>query len=288
MQYHMPLYRPPSEADSLILQVTLGCAHNACTFCSMYKGKTFRVKDWPEIEADLADALPWAGRVRRVFLADGDALAVDTPTLGKLLDRLYRDLPALERVGIYGGPKDILAKGPEELQYLRQKGLGIIYLGIESGSGRILADVRKGVPPDQMVEAGRMVVDAGILLSATVILGLGGTDAWEEHAVETAHVVSAINPHYLGALTLMLEHTAPLLRQVEKGDFKLQSPAGIAAEMRLMLQHFDLSGCVFRSNHASNYLVLKGVLNRDRDRLIQQLDHALAAGAFRPEGWRGL
>lgn len=291
MKYDLPLWRPPSEAGSLILQVTLGCAHNACAFCSMYKEKQFYVKEWQEIEADLAETDKYAHLVRRVFLADGDALAVETGLLVRLLDTLYARFPYLERVSIYGGPKDILKKSPEELARLKRHGLGMIYMGVESGSERILRQMRKGVSAGEMIEAGRKGVESGINLSVTVISGLGGRDLWEEHAVGTARVLSAIDPQYLGVLTLMVEPATPLYRWVQEGSFQLLDPVGVAREMRLLLKHLSLSNCIFRSNHASNYLVLKGTLNRDREALIAALDKVLShpgAGLFRSEAHRGL
>lgn len=209
MRYDPPVFRPPSEASSLILQVSLGCSHNACAFCGMYKGKKFRVKSWPEIEADILAAKKEFPVAARVFLADGNALALDSGLLIKTVKKLYSEFPCLERVGIYAGPKDILSKQPQELAELREAGLGILYFGLESGSDRVLGRVGKGVSSAQMVEAGRKVLDAGLALSVTVIIGLGGTELSEEHALETAAAAGAIDPTYLGALTLMVPENSP-------------------------------------------------------------------------------
>ncbi|MEW6661439.1 MAG: radical SAM protein [Bacillota bacterium] len=291
MKYNLPLWRPPSEADSLILQVTIGCAHNRCAFCCMYKGKQFSVKTWEEIEEDLAEAKATVPGVGRIFLADGDALAADTELLLRLLDRLYRDFPHLQRVSVYGGPKDILAKKPEELVALKEHGLGMIYMGIESGSDRILQLMGKGVSAEEMVLAGRKGVNAGIDLSVTVISGLGGREHWEEHASETARVLNAIAPQYLGLLTLMVKPGTPLDHWIREGRFSLLDPLETALETRLLLASLSLTGCVFRSNHASNYLALKGTLSQDREALLALLDQVLREkdqGYFRPERYRGL
>lgn len=269
MEYDYPLYRPPSEAYSLILQVTLGCSHNACTFCTMYKTKRYYEKSWSEIESLINETAPLYPRTKRIFLADGNALALPTEVLADTIEMLYAKFPHLERVSIYGGPLDALRKSPEELSILRQKGLHLVYLGIESGSDQILQFVNKGVSASEMIEAGKKVRASGLLLSATVISGLGGQEMWQEHSLETARVVSAINPDYLGFLTLSIPMGSLLGRQIDQGKFKLLTPWEILREMELFLQNVELEECVFRSNHASNYFRLGGVLNRDRDELLQ-------------------
>lgn len=291
MNYDPPVYRPPSEASSLILQVTLGCAHNGCTFCGMYKGKKFRAKSWAEIEADILECTRIAGVVRRVFLADGDALVLETTTLLQTLDLLYKTFPKLERVGIYAGPKDILAKSKEELKALGAAGLKIFYLGIESGSDTILKAINKGVTSGQMIQAGQKIVDTGLQLSATIISGLGGQALWEEHALETAQIVSAINPTFLGALTLMIVPGTPLDKKIKQGEFKLLDTKGVLNELKLLLENANLHNCIFRSNHASNYLPLRGILNQDRKHLLQVISTALndpIQVPLRPEYLRGL
>lgn len=289
MRYDPPVFRPPSEASSLILQVSLGCSHNACTFCGMYKGKKFRIRSWPEIEADIISSKEVFPNTRRVFLADGNALALDSGLLLEIIRRLYSEFPNLERVGIYAGPKDILAKKTGDLKQLREAGLGILYFGLESGSDRVLSMVRKGVTAKQMLEAGRRVLDSGLALSVTVIIGLGGHGLSEEHAVETASAVSAINPTYLGALTLMVTENTPLYEKVRRKEFKLLTPEQVLIELRLMLENVSLTDCVFRSNHASNYLPLKGTLNRDKAALISILERSLSEPSLlRPEFVRGL
>ncbi|MGI6491323.1 MAG: radical SAM protein [Peptococcaceae bacterium] len=289
MNYEGAIFRPPSEAGSLILQVTVGCSNNTCTFCSAYKDKKFRVKSWPEIEADIISAGRYKNGVNRIFLADGNALMLQNELLLKILKRLYNDFPYLERVGIYAGAQDALKKEPEELIALKEAGLGIVYFGLESGSDAVLKLVRKGVTAADMIKACHRIKEAGLTLSITVISGLGGVDMTREHALRTAEVVSVINPDYLSTLTLMVVKGTKLYDQVQRGEFKLMTPLQDLKELKLMLEHVNLSNCVFRSNHASNYLPLKGVLNRDRDALVSLIERGLATPAMlRPEYLRGL
>jgi len=290
MPYDMPLYRPPSEADSLILQITLGCSHNKCTFCSMYKTKKFRILTDQEIEQHIQWAKEYYPLARRIFLADGNALAIDTEKLIDIVKKLYNEFPNLERVTAYAGPRDILEKSEEELKDLNASGITMLYLGVESGSSRVLKNINKGVTPEEMVEAGRKVRKAGFQLSCTIILGLAGKELWLEHARETALVINKIQPEYLGALTLMVEDITSLAAQVRRGEFNLLEPKEIIEEQYQLISNLDLTNCVFRSNHASNYLALKGVLNKDKDKLLRLLTDAKKNGekVFRPEGWRGL
>ena len=288
MTYEAPIYRPPSEARSLILQLTLGCSHNQCTFCYMYKSKPYRVKSRAEMWEHLAWGKAMDPDARRIFLADGNVLGLETPLLLEILATLYREFPFLERVSVYGGPNDMLGKTPKELTSLRQAGLQLVYLGVESGSDTVLQQVRKGVTSAEMIAAGVRVREAGIRLSCMLISGLGGTDLWEEHALESARVISAINPEYLGLLTLLVEDNTPLYRQIQQGSFRLLSPEKVLSETQLLLEHLQISDCTFRSNHPSNYLNLSGVLNQERERLLSEIKEAAAQGSFRPEGWRAL
>lgn len=277
MDYDYPVYRPPSEAYSLILQLTLGCSHNACTFCTMYKTKRYREKTWSEIEALINENALEYPRTRRIFLADGNALALPTEVLISSLELLYAKFARLERVSIYGSPRDILTKTAEDLTLLKSKGLHLVYLGIESGSSQILQLVKKGVTPVETIQAGQKVRTSGLQLSATVISGLGGRELWQEHALETARVASAINPDYLAFLTLVLPEGAPLFRQVSKGEFILLTPWEVLQELRLFLENLEVQDCVFRSNHASNYFNLSGVLNQDKPELIERIAAYLAS-----------
>lgn len=292
MLYEEPVFRPPSEAYSLILQVTIGCAHNACAFCGMYKGKKFRVRSREEIHRDIREAAAaTGGRVNRVFLADGDVLAMETEDLLDLLSFLFHAFPRLERVAGYAGPRDLLAKTPAELTQIRKAGLQLLYLGVESGNDQILKKMVKGVDAAGMIRAGRAAIDAGFTLSVTVITGLGGRERSCDHARATARVINTIKPHFLSALTLMVVENTPLYRQVKQGEFTLLSPLESLQEIAWLLADINLSGCLFRSNHASNYLPLKGILNDDRERLIALLKQAVkdpARAGIRPEYLRGL
>lgn len=291
MFYEGKIYRPPSEAKSIILQITVGCKHNSCTFCTMYKDKSFRIKSRTEIHEIVSIALAQDSDAERIFLADGDAIAVETPLLIEILDQLYAKFPNLKRVGIYGGPKDILAKSSEELAELKAHGLNIVYLGVESGNEEILKSVCKGVTTDQMIAAGQKLKASDLTLSCTIIIGLGGKALSHQHALDTAHVISAIDPQYLGALTLMLDQEAPLTKMVEEGKFQLLTPFESLTELRTMLEALNVSNCVFRSNHASNYLPLRATLPKDQHILLQTLDSILknkTTEQLRPEYWRGL
>lgn len=291
MLYEGAIYRPPSEAFSLILQITVGCRHNACTFCSVYKNKRFRVKSEQEISDIIAWAKEYHPTAERIFLADGDALTVDTALLISVLDRLHANFPRLKRVGIYGGAKDILAKTPDELAELKAHGLSIVYLGVESGSERILKSVHKGVAPAQMAAAGQKVKTSGLTLSCTVIVGLGGKEWSQEHARETAKVINAINPDFLAPLTLMVEPEAPIARTVKEGGLTLLNPLESLIEIHALVQSLELTDCTFRSNHASNYLPLKAHLPEEKEQLLHTIEDILKHNRtelLRPENMRAL
>jgi radical SAM superfamily enzyme YgiQ (UPF0313 family) len=291
MRYYGTVIRPPSEARSTILQVTYGCSHNQCTFCGTYLDKPFRVRPVEEVMEDIALAERTAPRTRRVFLADGDALVLGTDRLISILDALASAFPMLERVGTYANAQDILRKSPTDLERLRKKGLGIVYLGLESGSDEVLRRVRKGATAAEMVDAVQRVKAAGMLTSVIGILGLAGPDGSAAHAAATGRAVSAMDPHYLAMLTLMLVPGTELHRQWEAGAFELMSPEAMLAELRQVIEHLEgLTRCVFRTNHASNYLPLAGTLPQDKDRLLATLDTALSRGrsSLRPESWRAL
>ena len=289
MRYEGDIYRPPSEARSLIVQVTVGCAHNTCTFCTMYKAKQFRVRPQAEILEDLAGAAAdYGDLVRKIFLADGDALIVQTDRLLEILDFCRERFPVLERVTAYATAQDILRKTDEELAALRAHGLEMVYVGAESGDPQILTDIRKDVTCEELIEAAAKAKRAGIAVSLTLISGLGGKARLAEHAVKSAELVSAMKPEYLGFLTLMLDPAAPIMKEIREGRLKLLEPADVAEEMRLFLSNVDSEGTVFRANHASNYITLKGTLNRDIPEMLTYLDRVRAQGAYRPEGWRRL
>jgi len=286
-----PVFRPPSEAFSLILQLTIGCRHNACTFCGMYKGKKYRVKEWSELKKDIDDCSAAMQGVQRVFLGDGDALSAPTPLICKTAFYLHKQFPQLERVSMYAGPKDILTKSMDELQEIRRSGVSLLYLGVESGNDEILRIVCKGATAQDMITAGTRALQAGFELSVTIINGLGGTDRWQEHARDTGRVLSAIDPTYIGTLTLMVVPGTPLHRRVEQGKFKVPGTLVILNELKLLLENLHLTQCIFRTNHASNYLPLRGTLNQDKDALLAVLERAIAQPGsvpLRPEAFRGL
>lgn len=275
MKYEGSIYRPPSEAYSLIIQATIGCSHNRCTFCSMYKDKSFRIRPVAEILEDIAEFKDRHRSVERVFLADGNALAMKTDDLKRILLKIDEVLPECRRVGVYASPRDILRKTDEELAELKQMRLGIAYMGLESGSDEILKNIKKGVTSDEMIQAGKKLKSSGIQLSITVISGLGGKVGWMEHALESARVLNEIDPDYLGLLTLLVEPGTEMEKQVDTGSFELMSPIEVMKETRMLIGNLKLSNCVFRSNHASNYFALAGTLPMDRQRLLHDIDEAL-------------
>jgi radical SAM superfamily enzyme YgiQ (UPF0313 family) len=275
MRYEGTVYRPPSEAYSLIVQVTIGCSHNGCSFCNMYKEKKFRIRDLKDIIEDLEQAKLAYGVVKKVFLADGDALVLETSKLKLILSKIRELFPECERVGIYATPKDILRKSLEELRQLKDFGIGIVYLGIESGSDDILKSINKGVTVSEMIMAGARIKESGIKLSTTLISGIGGREKISEHAIESAKVISAIDPDYVGILTLMVENGTPIYEEVKKGTFNLLTPEEVMLEIREFLQNIEVTNCIFRSNHASNYMALSGTLPQDQNRLVQDIDLAI-------------
>lgn len=274
--YETPVFRPPSEANSFILRVTRGCAHNRCTFCAMYKDVPFSVYTDEAVDRQIAMAAHYAGdEVRRIFLADGDAFVLPTEKLLALLARLYGTFPNLQRVTSYAGPKDILRKSDEELLRLREAGLKMLYFGLETGDSQLLQQIQKGVTAEESIAAGQKVVRSGMKLSMMVIAGLGGAAGSARHALKTAYAVSQIQPDMLSVLTLRLYKGTQMLREFEEGKFELLSPCGLAEEVRTFLSRIELPPnrhCLFRSNHISNYVPLKGTLPKDRDRLLQELD----------------
>jgi radical SAM superfamily enzyme YgiQ (UPF0313 family) len=291
MRYQGTVIRPPSEASSYILQVTYGCSHNRCTFCGTYLDKSFRPRETSQILEDIQLAGPMIPTTRRVFLADGDALVLSTKRLSGILDALRAAFPSLERVGIYANARNILKKSAGDLQTLREKGLGIIYLGLESGSDDVLTRIEKGATAAEMVSAVEKAKAAGLLTSVIGILGLAGPEGSTQHARMTGRAVSQMDPDYFSMLTLMLIPGTQLHREWEAGAFQLLDPEEMLAELRHVIRNLDgLTCCVFRTNHASNYLPLRGTLPGDKDHLLKTLDAALARGkdALRPEAWRGL
>lgn len=290
MRYEGMVYRPPSEAYSLIVQVTIGCSHNKCTFCSMYKEKQFRVRKVEEVLADLQWARTAYRRVDKIFLADGDALVLTNAKLMVILDEIKKLFPECLRVGVYARAGDILRKTPEELAELRDAGLKIFYVGCESGSDRVLQDVKKGETAAELIEAVRRTEAAGIAASVTFISGLAGPAGWREHAAETGKMISAMEPSYASLLTLMAEPPAPICRDIQEGRFQLLTPEQVLDETALLIENINVSKkCVFRSNHASNYLSLRGDLPCDKEKMLAQIAYAKTnLAALKPEEFRAL
>ena len=276
MRYEGSIYRPPSEAYSLIIQVTIGCTHNKCTFCSMFKDKQFRVREVEEVIKDLEMARKYYRHVEKIFLADGDALCLSNNKMMTILNAIKELFPECNRVGVYGTPKDVLMKTPEELEELRDNGIGIIYIGAESGSPKVLELINKGATREEIIEAVKKIEAAGIKASVTFISGMGGPELMEEHALETASMISEMQPSYVGLLTLMVEYGAPIYKDIREGKFTVLSAEEVLGETALMLKNIDVDKtCVFRSNHASNYVSLRGNLPEDKDKMVAQLKRAM-------------
>ncbi len=291
MKYEGMIFRPPSEADSLILQVTVGCSYNRCTFCGAYRGKSFRIKSFDEVKEDVDEVSSYGRRIQRVFLADGDALILPQEDLLRILDYLKLKLKGLERVGIYANAKDILRKRVEELKALKERGLGILYLGLESGDPEVLKRIKKNARVDQLLRAAGRVKESGILLSVTVILGLGGVERSQIHAKATANVLSEMDPDFVGALSLMIVPGTPIAEEIETGKLILPTPFGLIQELETMIEHSHFTQCFFASNHASNYLPLRIRLPHEKEDALRRIHEVLRRkdpALLRPEYLRAL
>jgi radical SAM superfamily enzyme YgiQ (UPF0313 family) len=291
MEYDMPLYRPPSEGRNLIIQATYGCSANTCNFCLMYKSKKFRIRRVPEIKKDI----DWCARewptARRVFLADGDALVIRASQLLEILDYLYESFPRLERVTSYANPLNLIVKSQQELDSIRKAGLTMLYYGVESGDPEVLEQVKKKGSPESMIEGVEKAHIAGFDISVTVLLGLAGKKGSERHADMTAILLNELQPEYVGALTLMLGPLEDHFARTMGDDFKFPDKWETLRELKRLVSGFELKSSVFRTNHASNWLPLKGTLNRDKDKLLKVIDVALSdphSSLLRPDEWRAL
>ena len=289
MHYEGMIIRPPSEANSILLQVTVGCSHNKCTFCGTFAGERFKIKSDKIVDQDIQFAKEYCRRQRRVFLCDGDALIIPQKRLVNILKKIETNLPWVTRVGVYANTKSIQMKTSEELAELHENGLRIAYMGLETGDDVTLKAVRKGATAEKMIAMGKKIRKAGIKLSITVLLGLAGRERSMIHARETGRVLSAIDPEYVGALSLMLIPGTPLCNDHEEGTFPLLEPDEMLKELRQMISHTHLSRGLFHANHASNYLPIKARMPKDKERTIQQIDQALAGSiALKPEWMRAL
>ena len=291
MHYDGNCIRPPSEAYSILLQVTLGCSHNKCTFCGTYNDKRFTIKDDGIILSDILFASKVMKQQNRVFLMDGDALIIPQKRLMWILDRIHEHLPWVKRVGAYANAKGIKMKSADELKALQENGLGILYLGVETGDDPLLKKIRKGSTAQNLINMGRKVREASIKLSVTVLLGIAGNnpDLSLQHARATGQVLSAMDPNYVGALTVMLIPGTPLYDEYKRGEFALLNERETLIELREMIAHTHLSRGMFFSNHASNYLPIKARLPRGKEEALAQIDSALAGNIdLRPEWSRAL
>ncbi|MCX7703903.1 MAG: radical SAM protein [Planctomycetota bacterium] len=289
VRYYGTVIRPPSEANSLILQVTYGCSHNKCTFCGTYLDKPFRVRPLEEVFEDIDSVKRYANDVTRVFLCDGNGMVLPQSHLLSVLDKLNSTFPNLQRVGIYANAKDILRKSLDDLTELRSRKLGIIYIGLESGSDLILRKVKKGASVEQQIEAVRKAQQADIKASVIAILGLGGRTLSEEHAVKTAYALNQMQPRFASFLTLMLVEGTELAEEYLRGEFELLQPVEFLKELRTIVENLELERTVFRTNHASNFLALEGVLSKDKEKILRELNRGINGEVpLRPDFFRAL
>lgn len=289
MRYEGDIYRPPGEWKSYLLQTTMGCSHNTCTFCNMYRDKRFHIRPMEDILEDIRMAKAHYGDVRRVFLCDGDAIIMKTEDLLTILKALYENFPSLEKVTTYAGPLSTLSKTPEQLHTLREAGLARAYLGMETGSDTLLRKVKKGGGSKEMLEAGVRLREAGFDLWVMVLLGLGGRgEAGRRHILETAAMVNQMQPRHLSALTLTLYPGTELYEDWQAGRFQPITPEDALRETRLLVENIDVNPIHFTCDHASNYVPLKGSLPEDREKFLSMLDRSLETGTgMRPEWSRG-
>jgi radical SAM superfamily enzyme YgiQ (UPF0313 family) len=289
MHYEGMIIRPPSEANSILLQVTVGCSRNKCTFCGTYQGERFRIKTDDIIQADIAFAEKYCRRQRRVFLCDGDALIVPQKRLVSILSDIRRQLPWVTRVGAYANAKSLKLKTPQELEMLRSLGLGILYMGLETGDDMTLHAIQKGAMSEEIIRMGQKARQAGFKLSVTVLLGIAGRERSRIHAQETGRVLSAIDPEYVGALSLMLIPGTPLYDDHESGRFVLIDPDETLQELRTMIETTHLTRGLFHANHASNYLPIRARMPAEKQATLALIDQALAGKiALKPEHLRAL
>jgi len=289
MHYEGFIIRPPSEADSILLQVTVGCSHNKCTFCGTYKGERFKIKPDDIILQDIKYAAKNFTRQERLFICDGDALIVPQKRLVWILSEIKKQLPWVKRVGVYANTKGIKMKSPEELKELHENGLGIAYMGLETGDDETLKNIHKGATAQTRIDMGKKVRAADIKLSITVLLGIAGQEHSLVHAAETGRVLSEIDPEYVGALSLMLIPGTPLCDDYEAGKFILLEPGEMLKELRTMIEHTSLSNGLFHANHASNYLPIRAKFPDDKKKTLALIDEALAGRvALKPEFLRAL
>ena len=289
--YSGTVIRPPSEADSLILQVTLGCTDNGCIFCPAYKDKKFKVKDISDIEREIIIAAKMFGDARRIFLADGDAVTVEQGKLKQIFLLLNRHFPKLVRVGLYGSIKSLETKTVKDLEELKALKLGVVYLGFETGDPEVYKRICKYGSPQGNIAACGKVKEAGIKTNVTVILGLGGVELSGQHAVNTAKLLNEAQPDQIAALTLMIAEGAPIYQMEKAGKFKQLEGFQYLEELKLLIENMIDFKCLFFSNHASNYFPVSARFPKDRQKVLADIARILEtrpAGALTPEWMRGL
>jgi len=276
MRYEGNIFRPFSEADSYLLQCTVGCSHNKCTFCGMYKDKKYKIRSLEDIKEDIKLAKAHYGDLEKVFLCDGDAIDIDTDTLLEILAELKKTFPSLRHVGTYVGPGSVLRKSMSELSALRAAGLAKAYLGVETGDDRLLREINKGVGYDEMLQAGLNLNNAGFNLSSMVLLGLAGKgERSKEHALATAKITNEMKPKYLAALTVTPVPGTILFNQMQKGEFQLLNPFETLEEMKIIFENITIDDLKFVGVHASNYLPVNGTLQRDKQKMLDTVNHVL-------------
>ena len=289
MHYEGNIIRPPSEANSILLQVTVGCSRNKCTFCGAYKGKRFSIKTDEIIIEDIAFAANYCKRQRRVFLCDGDALIIPQKKLLRILAEIKKQIPWITRIGAYANAKSLKLKTLKDLKELKANGLGIVYMGLETGDDVTLKNINKGAISNTMIQMGKKAKEAGIKLSLTVLMGIAGRKRSRIHAEKTGNVLTSIDPEYVGALSLMLIPGTPLFKDYESGRFPLLNVYELLEELKIMITNTDLSRGLFYANHSSNYLPIKARLPKDKDKTIKLINKALSGGIpLKPEFMRAL
>lgn len=288
MKYEGVVYRPPSEANSIILQITIGCSHNKCSFCTMYKDKNFRIRDVNEILEELEQlSHQYSNTPKKFFLADGDALILKTKDLEQIILAINKYFPG-SKISSYATAQDILRKSDEDLKYLNSIGLSLIYMGVESGSDLVLEKVCKGTTKQEMIDAGKKLKKHGFKQSIMIISGLGSEELLEAHAKESAEVISAIDPDYVSLLTLMVDPASKIYEEINSGEFKLLTPPQIMKETLIFIENLNVQNCIFRSNHASNYVSLAATLPYEKEELLQRIRNSIDNSDFKSENFRRL
>jgi len=291
IQYEQPLFRPPSEARSLILQVTSGCSWNKCAFCEMYASKTFKIKSLQEVQSEIGSVASSNYKFNKVFLGDGDAMVLSSDKLLKILNEINKNLPKIRRISSYAKPKDLARKSVEELRELKSAGLNLVYVGIESGDDEVLRNINKGETYKSILEGLQKAKETGIKISVMILNGLGGKELSKQHAINSAKLINEVQPEYVSTLVLSMPYGEQHFLNRYNGKFTMQNQLELIEEMGLFLEHTNLHQSVFRSDHASNYLVLKGVLSKDKEVLVNKINDVLnnpQLANLRKEWERGL